>query len=75
MTGLPMPRWRVGGRRASATALAASLAVSALLGACGQSASPRADASDFDKRATVGRGGLAFQRGNHRLAHRSRAVG
>ncbi len=53
MTGLPMPRWRVGGRRASATALAASLAVSALLGACGQSASPRADASDFDKRATA----------------------
>ncbi len=53
MARLRMPRWRVGGRRASATALAASLAGIALLGACGQSASPRADASDFDKRATA----------------------
>ena len=52
MARLRMPRWRVGGRRASATALAASLAGIALLGACGQSASPRADANDFDKRAT-----------------------
>ena len=53
MTGLRTPRWRAGGRRASATLLAVGLAVTALLSACGVSDSPRADASDFDKRATA----------------------
>ena len=51
MTGLRTPRWRAGGRRASATLLAVGLAVTALLSACGQSNSPGADASDFAKRA------------------------
>jgi hypothetical protein len=51
MAGLRTPRWRAGGRRASATLLAVGLAVTALLSACGQSNSPGADASDFAKRA------------------------
>jgi len=55
MSGLRTPRWRAGGRRASATSLAVGLAVglvvTALLSACGVSNSVGADASDFNKRA------------------------